>query len=669
MPPVNSPIAASPPRIPSPYPFHSRESPPPSSSPYWTTQQSYPLTDDPRYPYPMPSSRRSSTPPPPHPSDLSRRERLQRVLARLNRAHEPPSAPSAYGNRTPSPHRQGLYDWAPMPSSDTVEASTEDSEMRRAEEELYRELTGDEMTEGQQDAAERRLWQRRLMEERARERRRRVVARESGNGESGLGHGEGSRTERMLRYVMQRERSGVSEEEERARGAGWWRPTPGGYEESGLSTHEGSGQVRQENFAAFRRGYLAENLPPRLPRISTPVVPSSTAGKGKSEHALLENALVYLSRLRNCQNYSEALEAAVDNNLATKEWWADKHDDFVVDVNSIEPLEPSHWLQPGAIFDGHQHASSTSSMEIAHRPPSATHVAVEQINPNYRHSLSSDPSNRSPQPPPFDASRPWLSHTIPSAPNVRPISTKFLDPAHDHWPVRVTLHAVDWESMTLQGTMEAYDVPQHPASLLAARNASMHARPRAGKKHAPITTFLEGHILDHRRHSFLTPQPDEYRSLRGGPTVTNTSNATPYTLPPKNPLIFPSATPKLDAQNWLALPPFSTPPSPLNTSSSPSETMARTLLSPNKINDLSRDYIHMRWKERYFIHPRDGPSCSDEALGDRDRGHGLTISGFYYVSLRRSDGKVEGLYFDPRSRPYQVIRLQGKGRGGVWEFA
>ncbi|KAK6415999.1 hypothetical protein LTR95_017514, partial [Oleoguttula sp. CCFEE 5521] len=547
----------------------------------------------------MPSSfHRTSTPPPPAPSDLSRRERLQRVLARLNRAHEPPSAPSAYGNRTPSPHRQGLYDWAPMPSSDHADAGTEGTGLSRAEEEMLREMTGEELAEGQQDAAERRLWQRRLLEERARERRRRVIARESGGGETGPGQGEGSRTERMLRYVMQRERSGVSEEEERARGAGWWRATPGGHEGSGLSTHEGSGHVRHENFAAFRRGYLAENLPPRLPQISTPVVPSSAAEKEKSEHALLENALVYLDRLRDCQNYGEALEAAVDNSLATKEWWADKHEDFVVDINSIEPLEPSHWLQPGAVFDGHQHAS-TSSMEIAHRPPSATHVAVEQINPNYRHSSNSDPSTRQGQPPPFDASRPWLSHTIPPAPNLRSISTKFLDPAHDHWPVRVTLHTVDWDSMTLQGTMEAYDVPQHPASLLAARNAtSSHSRPRAGKKHAPITTFLEGHILDHRTHSFLTPQPDEHRSHRGGPTETNAFNATPYTLPHKDPLIFPSATSNLDAQNWLALPPFSTPPSPLNTSSSPSETMARTLLSPAKLNNLSKNYIHMRWKER-----------------------------------------------------------------------
>jgi hypothetical protein len=45
----------------------------------------------------------------------------------------------------------------------------------------------------------------------------------------------------------------------------------------------------------------------------------------------------------------------------------------------------------------------------------------------------------------------------------------------------------------------------------------------------------------------------------------------------------------------------------------------------------------------------------------------LTISGFYYVSLRRSDGEVEGLYFDPLSTPYQCLRLRGSAAGwGAW---
>ncbi|KAI9836317.1 MAG: hypothetical protein M1838_005088, partial [Thelocarpon superellum] len=41
-----------------------------------------------------------------------------------------------------------------------------------------------------------------------------------------------------------------------------------------------------------------------------------------------------------------------------------------------------------------------------------------------------------------------------------------------------------------------------------------------------------------------------------------------------------------------------------------------------------------------------------------DQRLGLTISGFYYLSLRRSDGFIEGLYYDPASAPYQHLVLQ-----------
>lgn len=36
---------------------------------------------------------------------------------------------------------------------------------------------------------------------------------------------------------------------------------------------------------------------------------------------------------------------------------------------------------------------------------------------------------------------------------------------------------------------------------------------------------------------------------------------------------------------------------------------------------------------------------------------GLTIAGFYYVSMRRSDGYVEGFYHDQASTPFQHLAL------------
>lgn len=53
--------------------------------------------------------------------------------------------------------------------------------------------------------------------------------------------------------------------------------------------------------------------------------------------------------------------------------------------------------------------------------------------------------------------------------------------------------------------------------------------------------------------------------------------------------------------------------------------------------------------EKCFVTPSDAQS-------------GLTISGFYYVSMRREDGHIEGLYYDPLSSPYQHLSLSPEKR-------
>ena len=77
------------------------------------------------------------------------------------------------------------------------------------------------------------------------------------------------------------------------------------------------------------------------------------------------------------------------------------------------------------------------------------------------------------------------------------------------------------------------------------------------------------------------------------------------------------------------------------------------------IPQLNDEWIFMRWKERCFVHDKDDPCTEQDRRSDHDRGHGLTISGFYYVSMSRLDGTIEGLYFDPNSTPYQHLRLKG----------
>jgi hypothetical protein len=340
----------------------------------------------------------------------------------------------------------------------------------------------------------------------------------------------------------------------------------------------------------------------------------------------------------------------MDQGLATKEFFADKHDDFVMELDEIHPLPETSWLQPGASFDGHQHATSTAAALLHSRSNSSSHY-VEQINPHYSRASYDHPPGSS-RSVPFDASRPWLSHqfTPPTTYSTTSTSSKFPDPTHDHWPVRVIIHALDREKMTLQGTMEAYDVPQHPASLSILNSTE---RPKAGKKNCPITTYLEGHIIDLTTHSFLTPCTKEDSKLNG-PHPTSSHNSNPYTTL-SDTIAFPSATPHTDAANWRKLPPFN--------ALSSDEEAARCILSKDRMNAIHEQYIFMRWKERCFVHTKDDKCSEADRRGDQDRGHGLTISGFYYVSLRRSDGVVEGLYFDPTSTPYQHLRLRGLRSG------
>ena len=642
--------------------------------------------------------------------DLTRRERLQRVLARLSRLHEP-AAPSpntnAYANRTPSPNRQSLYDWAP--ASNDNGAQQEDGELQGILDDLRRQqpdthpnilrvLALSQMSErreqrredndtpaptgdaGMSGSAERApnsydREQRRRNAEWVNLRRRAAIetARQ----------GSPSATDRIMRYVIDRERNGLSEEEERASRQIF--PRPDSSRENNVQDQpeappsrldwtlpppasETRQRDRQERVEAFRRGYLAENMPPRLPRI-TLLPGQSSADKYTTSTPFVESALKYLNDLRDCTRYEEALSTAIDHGLATKEFFADKHDDFVMNVEDIDPLPESSWLQPGAIFEGYQYASNPLA-SMAHRVESAN-AHVEQINPNWGVTPASPPSTAgSDHPPgstrvtPFDASRPWLAHQF--TPPASTAQNKRQDIQHDNWRVRVVVHGIDRAKMTLQGTMEAYDVPQHPPSHLRTTSTSTTTTPsdrstttRPSKRTAPITTYVDGHIIDLRTHSLLTPTPP-------APSPTTTSPY-PYS-PPAAPMApnryahltphitFPSATPNTDAANWRKLPPFAALASDAD--------FARALLSRARMRAIHAEYVFMRWKERCFVHARDD-ACDDPQRhsGDQDRGHGLTISGFYYVSLRRRDGVVEGLYYDPSSTPFQHLRLRGRSAG------
>ena len=150
--------------------------------------------------------------------------------------------------------------------------------------------------------------------------------------------------------------------------------------------------------------------------------------------------------------------------------------------------------------------------------------------------------------------------------------------------------------------------------------------------------------------------------------------------------------------------------------------MARLLLSKSRWKrEVMERFVCMRWKEKCFVEnfPSHSPSSSSSSrergktgsegvdgeaasrgngeqrsvhphehggspadvrpdhVGDDERdsaqeddqhqheqqGHGLTISGFYYIVLDRQTGGVEGLYYDPASTPFQRLKLRGCGSG------
>jgi hypothetical protein len=142
-----------------------------------------------------------------------------------------------------------------------------------------------------------------------------------------------------------------------------------------------------------------------------------------------------------------------------------------------------------------------------------------------------------------------------------------------------------------------------------------------------ITTYLEGEILDFQTHTLIT---ENFAS-----------------------------TPLNDATYWRKLEPFR--------DYTDDELLSR-LLSRRFLQKLNEEYILMRWKERCFVSE---PSAEDQNASTTDNaqmgeGCGLTISGFYYICLRRSDGRIEGLYCDPNSSPYQHLVLERSMKESYW---
>ncbi|KAH8422699.1 GID4/VID24 family protein [Aspergillus melleus] len=363
-----------------------------------------------------------------------------------------------------------------------------------------------------------------------------------------------SRTRTLHNYLLDRERAGTQDAEE---------------------SRDRSSASRAYRFLPSSRGE-----PPRLLTHSDLRARISAHRQFNMDNPpspRLKETIKYLDRLRYSNSFEESLTSAAAGGFAQLDFLPWDHDDFILDTASIAPPPMCSWLRPGMVFSGSQRAASSASSIFGQRvpsPSSSSHDPMvvngggENNNPN-NNRISVYTTN----------GRRYLAN------NIYNLGTG----KDENWPVKVTIHNINTQEMTLSGTMEAYNIPD--------KTSPSHD--------AHIVTFLEGEIIDFNTH----------------------------TLETKN---F-KADAEIDSTYWRELQPFKT---------LTDEEMTRNLVSRKWITEeLSKGWILMRWKERCFITPTDSRQ-------------GLTISGFYYISLHRESGHIEGLYYDPGSSPYQQLSLR-----------
>ena len=342
-------------------------------------------------------------------------------------------------------------------------------------------------------------------------------------------------TQYLERYIWDRERgSGERPEDHR--------------EEDLLpsqSQHESS-RARQRMFYAIEANRQRVRQNENEGQIGPPLIrqhyledPTAAAPENKSVN--FEVLITRITRLCrdeafDCERERKELLDPIHHTLQVEP------DDRISDYLSLPPPPTSSWLHSSDAFSGAQqaappvcsrHRSERSAARSNLRPPHPGRRAqVQQINPNYR------PRDT----PPVE--------TITRSPS--PGSDK----PPQRWPVRVRIEHVDYETMTLSGTMEAFnstgDFPPLPGSTPTTPSLDDYAPPSSSVK-----SFMQGEIIDFRTH-----------------TLESTN--------------FHDAKPRIDANNWRRLGPWKT--------MSDAE-VAKSVCSRKWIeNELWGAWILMRWK-------------------------------------------------------------------------
>ena len=248
-----------------------------------------------------------------------------------------------------------------------------------------------------------------------------------------------------------------------------------------------------------------------------------SAGMEKSR---VDDVITYLGRLKLCESDQEGQETAEDGGFVPEGYSPAHPHDFLVNSRLVPPPPPSSWLRVGGVLSGTQHGACPYAL------PSYTPLmppSLYRTRTRNHHFGSLPPRNTSPTRQPLETN----SESPP------PLE-------EERWPVKVTIHSVDYDEMTLTGTMEAFNVPDKSSP----------------SKVSSITTYLEGEIIDFNTFSLET------KSFK--------------------------ADTRVDGMYWRKLPPFK--------DMSDDEAMVKKLLSTGWLRgELMQKWILMRWKGSLMI--------------------------------------------------------------------
>ncbi|KAH0830857.1 hypothetical protein AYO21_11671 [Fonsecaea monophora] len=437
--------------------------------------------------------------------------------------------------------------------------------------------------------------------------------------------------------------------------------------------------------------------------------------------------ICYLSRLRHT-GIEGGLEAArklgLDSLYASDD--SNAPSDLPMHINSLPIPQYSSWLTAGMVWHGLQ---STDRQPVRTLPPTAANIRRERQRALIRRTIArrggaSRGTGGSDEAAEFDTqalltAERYLSDLIRHESNGRWTSSPYSNPLHttsqppepDHWPVKVVIHSVDWEAMTVTGIMSASQMPEKPSSLY--QSGARQPQGTTSDTLTSMSSFFVGEIIDFRRQPLETEKEgrdyevggvdvdarywgrlgpfskeiDRIRHLRGKKRTEYQQSSALWDA-------FRKAAAGEDAHKDAQDPSNADSPatddttvddSPTKVFETPEdkeaeadEIIARSLSSAKWIEEkLGKEWILMRWKEQCFVDPPDSstrpvfttPTSRTGQSTGRSTGAniggpaswGLTIAGFYYIALNRLTGEIDGLYYDPGSQPYQTIKMLPEG--------